>query len=150
MIRTRFFGRGLTYLNALAAHCRYLTTVEGRFQEKEMWCAACGRRWRSYEEKETDISIAIAMIEDAVNGAFRTAIVVSADSDLVPAVKAVKRLRPDSTVVCVFPPGRRSDELRRVADATFTLGEAVIRQSLLPDTVRRTDGRIFTRPRSRR
>lgn len=139
--------RQRTYLNALAAHCKYVTTVEGRFQEKEMGCHKCGARWRSYEEKETDISIAIAMIEDAVKGDFDVALVISADSDLVPAIKAVKRLRPSATVVCVFPPKRRSDELRRAADAAFPLGEGIIRKSLLPETVTRRDGQVFTRPR---
>ena len=47
----------------------------------------------AYEEKETDVNIAIAMLTDAVRDVYDIALLVSADSDLRPAVGAVKRLR---------------------------------------------------------
>jgi hypothetical protein len=46
----------------------------------------------------------------------------------------------------VFPPRRRSDELRRVADGGFTMGDAILRQSLLPDVFTGEDGREHRRP----
>jgi hypothetical protein len=104
--------------------------------------------WWTYEEKETDVSIAVAVVEDAATDLFDVALLVSADSDLCPAIRAVRRINPQKRVVAVFPPSRRSDELRRVADAAFTLGDANIRSSLLPDSVRGPSGRVFTRPRS--
>jgi uncharacterized LabA/DUF88 family protein len=127
---------------------RAATKVEivlGRFQEKQRICRNYGFSWRTYEEKETDVAIAVALLEDGVNDRFDTAIIVSADSDLCPAVRALKRLRPDKRIVAVFPPQRRSDDLRRAADAHFTLGDAIIRQSLLPSAV---DGKgtIYRRP----
>jgi uncharacterized LabA/DUF88 family protein len=140
--------RQQTYLDALRAHCRYVDVVLGRFQEKTARCHSCGRSWRTYEEKETDISIALGMVEDAVNQEFDTALLISGDSDLVPAVAAVRRLRPAAKIVAAFPPRRHSDELRRVVDANFTIGDAVIRQSLLPHEVRTAAGKIYTRPRS--
>lgn len=140
--------RQQTYLDALRAHCRYVDIVLGRFQEKTARCKGCGRSWRTYEEKETDISIALGMVEDAVNQEFDTALLISGDSDLVPAVRAVKRLRPTAKIVAAFPPRRHSDELRRVVDANFTIGDAVIRHSLLPDEVRTPVGKVYTRPRS--
>lgn len=140
--------RQRTYLHALAAHCRYIDIIEGRFQEKTAHCKGCRRTWRTYEEKETDVNIAVAMVEDAVSGEFDTAMVVSGDSDLAPAIRAVRRLRPGVKIVSVFPPRRSSEELRRLSDAAFTIGEGVIRDSLLPDAVRRNDGKVFTRPRS--
>lgn len=70
-----------------------------------------------------------------MNDAFDVALVLSADSDLCPGVRALKRLRPEKRVVAVFPPKRRSDDLRSAADATFTLGEANVRRSLLPQAV---------------
>ncbi|MGH9115459.1 MAG: NYN domain-containing protein [Acidimicrobiales bacterium] len=119
----------------------------GRFQEKNLTCRSCGGSWKAYEEKETDVSIAVSMVEDAALGRFDTALLVSADSDLCPAIRSVRRVRPGARVVAVFPPKRRSDELRQVADASFTLGHATIRRSLLPSSVRATSGQVFTRPR---
>lgn len=88
------------YLGALGA-----TKVEvhlGRFQEMQRICLGCGSSWRTYEEKETDVSIAVALLEDGVNDLFDTALLLSADSDLCPAVRALHRLRPDKRVVAVF------------------------------------------------
>lgn len=136
--------RQATYLSALATQ-PMVEIVEGRFQEKRRTCRQCRARWRTYEEKETDVSIAVALVEDAAIDAYDIALVVSADSDLCPGVRAVKRLRPDKRIVAVFPPKRRSDDLRATAHAAFTLGEANLRRSLLPEQV--TAGqRVFTRP----
>ena len=57
--------RQATYIDALKAACPLLSVVEGRFQEKQLQCRACGHRRVSYEEKETDVSIAVTLVEDA-------------------------------------------------------------------------------------
>jgi hypothetical protein len=54
------------YPAALASHCRKGRRIEGRFQEKSRSCRNCGARWTSYEEKETDVDISVALIEDAM------------------------------------------------------------------------------------
>jgi hypothetical protein len=55
--------RQAAYLDALAAHCPLVKVVQGRFQEKTPECWSCGGRWVSYEEKETDVSIAVQLVE---------------------------------------------------------------------------------------
>ena len=137
--------RQATYLSALGM-LPVVEVVEGRFQQKRRSCRACGTRWTTYEEKETDVSIAVALVEDAVSDRYDVAIVLSADSDLCPGVRAVKRLRPDKRIVAVFPPKRRSDDLRSAADAAFTLGEANVRKSLLPDDVHVAPDLVLSRP----
>jgi uncharacterized LabA/DUF88 family protein len=134
------------YLDALGSHCRNLTVVSGRFQEKARLCRRCGSSWTVYEEKETDVSIAIALLEHAVRDDYDTALVVSADSDLCPAVRALRRVRPEKRVVAVFPPRRSSGDLRRAVDATLTLGDAKVRHAQLPEVVKADSGRVFTRP----
>lgn len=138
-------ARQSAYLGALAQ-----TDVEivlGRFQEKHRDCWKCGATWRAYEEKETDVSIAVSLLEDGVVGRFDTALLISADSDLCPAVRSLKRLRPELLVVAVFPPKRRSDDLRAACDAAFTLGDSNIRRSQLPQNVSGSDGTVYARPR---
>jgi uncharacterized LabA/DUF88 family protein len=141
-------ARQSSYLGALGAHAPRIDIRLGRFQEKNLRCHRCSATWRTYEEKETDVSIAVSLVEDAATDLFDVALLVSADSDLCPAIRAVRRINPQKRVVAVFPPDRRSDELRHVANAAFTLGGANIRSSLLPDSVRGPTGRVFTRPRS--
>jgi uncharacterized LabA/DUF88 family protein len=137
--------RQATYLDALAAYCDQVTIVEGRFQEKTRKCRVCRVEMTLHEEKETDVSIAAALIEDAVNDIFDAAMLISADSDLCPAVRAVGRLRPEKKIIAAFPPRRRSDDLRRSVRAAFTIGDAKIRNALLPDVVN-GNGVLLQRP----
>lgn len=134
------------FWNALDAHCTCVRIERGRFQEKRRSCHRCGKTWISYEEKETDVAIAVALVEDAAHHAFDSALVVSADSDLCPAVRAVRRLHPKAKVVAAFPPARRSDDLRRVADTSFTIAERKLRGAQLPRTVKAPDGTVLSRP----
>jgi len=52
----------------------------------------------------TDVNIAVRMLEDAVDGLFDRAYVITADVDIVPAIHAVLRRAPDSQVVALLPP----------------------------------------------
>ena len=126
--------RQATYLGALRA-ATAVDVVLGRFQEKHVTCHGCRNQWRTYEEKETDVSIAIALLEDGVKSRFDTALLISADSDLCPAVKALKRLLPQKRVIAVF---------RRSAGQTTFVG------LLMPASrwVTQSSGNRCSRPRS--
>ena len=132
------------WLEALAA-LPDLSIHYGYFMPRERRCPECGTVRRSYEEKMTDVNIAVEMLGDAADDAFDTAILVSADGDLVGPVRAVRE-RHGKRVVVAFPPGRESRHLRREADAALTIGRAITRRSQLPDRVRVADGRTVERP----
>lgn len=129
-------GRQQTYLDALKVrNPSVLSIVEGRYQPKRMRCRTCGVDWTSYEEKETDVNIAVALMEIAASAAVDTVLVVSADSDLCPAVRSARRVNPQLTIVPAFPPHRRSGELRALLPSAFTISETKLRQSQLPPVV---------------
>lgn len=137
--------RQKTYLNALSAHCRMLEIQEGHFQQKTMTCRSCGRTWDGYEEKESDVALAVSLVEDGVSGLFDTAFLVSADSDMSPGIRALRRLAPGARVVAAMPPRRRSFGLQTVCDATFPISITKVRQAQLPETVS-VGTRAFRRP----
>jgi uncharacterized LabA/DUF88 family protein len=87
-----------------------------------------------------------AFVEDATLRNYDTAIVISADSDLCPAVRSAKRLHPTANIVVVFPPKRHSDELKKATDEAFTIGTANLRQAQLPQTITDARGTTYTRP----
>ncbi|WP_169943924.1 NYN domain-containing protein [Microbispora sp. H11081] len=124
--------------------------VLGRFQEQRASCRACGVSWRTYQEKQSDVALAAAMVGDVALDLVDMVLLLSADSDLCAAIEAVRRVdarRGGKTrVVTVFPPGRRSDGLRVASDAWFPLGEALVRQSQLPELVPGRDGARYHRP----
>jgi uncharacterized LabA/DUF88 family protein len=134
------------YLGALEARSPLLRIIEGRFQERSEVCRTCGARRTTYEEKETDVNLATAMVRDAALDQFDTAILVSADGDLAPAIRTASVLRPTTKYYVALPPRRRSGGLSRVADATYTIGDAKIRNAQLPDKVILANGTVLERP----
>ena len=134
------------YLDALLA--REGVEVEfGHFLATSVECRRCGFVKKKYEEKRTDVNMAVRLLEDAYDDRFDLAIVVSADSDLVAPIEAVRRRFGDKRVMVAFPPHRRSARLRRAADATHHLSGPVIRSSRLPDPVMTPAGVKLRAPR---
>ena len=76
---------------------------------EELVCRACGCRKR-YAEKMSDVKIALRLLEDAVDLLFDRAYVVSADVDLVPAVRAALDRAKKSQIFVLLPPGTVKDE----------------------------------------
>jgi uncharacterized LabA/DUF88 family protein len=140
-------ARQTAYIDALTAHCPLLKVIDGRFQEKQRRCPNCGQVRRTFEEKETDVNIASALITDAVEDVFDTALLVTGDSDLCPAVRAVRQLRADKRIVAAFPPGRHSTELKQITHGHTFIGADKIRQAQLPYSVTTSIGVAITRPK---
>jgi uncharacterized LabA/DUF88 family protein len=138
--------RQTLYLEALLSHSLRVRIIEGRFQDKPRECMNCGTRWMVYEEKETDVNIAIAMLTDAVRDMYDTALLVSADSDLRPVVGAVRHLRTGKRIIAAFPPRRRSRDLAQVVDGFISVDHATIRNSQLPPEIATKGGVKLIRP----
>ena len=118
----------------------------GHFLEKVRDCHRCGMRWTVYEEKMTDVNVAVELLGDAQDDAFDTAILLSADSDLAGPIEAVLERYSEKRVIVVFPPARYSGKLRRIASASFTLGRKLLKDSQMPDVVAKADGFVLERP----
>jgi len=97
-------GRQDTYLQALEVACPKLEGIRGKFQRRTVQCHVCQSKRISYEEKETDVSLAVRLVEGAARNNFDIALLLSGDGDFVPAIQAVRRLKPDLRIVTVFPP----------------------------------------------
>jgi len=136
-----------TYLEALFS-VSGVQTHFGQYLEKPGRCHQCGARWVTYEEKMTDVNIAVQMLSDAFDDRFDTAFLVSADSDLTTPVRQLRQRFPDKRVIAVFPPGRQSYELKKAASGYLHLGADKLRQSQLPPQVKRSDGFVLERPPS--
>jgi uncharacterized LabA/DUF88 family protein len=140
--------RQRAYLEALIAHSGGgIRVVLGRYQSKDVACRQCGSTWKSYEEKETDVNIAVSIVADAAAGASDLALVLSADSDLCPAVRTARSLNPGRGMIAAFPPRRSSFEIRSLIPGAFTVAAVDLRNSLLPDTVSDpATGQMYKRP----
>jgi uncharacterized LabA/DUF88 family protein len=123
------------YLQALESACPKVEVIRGKFQRRTVQCHTCHSKRISYEEKETDVSLAVRLVEGAARNDFDTALLISGDADFVPAIQSARRLKPDLRIVVVFPPKRISDALRKATDASFVLGQGRITNNQLPSTV---------------
>ena len=87
-------ARQQTYSQALETkYPQQVQIIEGRYQKKPRRCRSCGARWTDYEEKETDVNIAVHLVRDVASNAMDSALVVSADSDLSPAIRMAQSMR---------------------------------------------------------
>lgn len=136
--------RQAAYVTALR-HSGVNVTLS-RFKQKDVICPRCGSRFTRHEEKETDVAIAMRMMEIAARGECEVVVLVSGDTDLMPAIRAAKRLSPSLIVGVAFPFMRHNAELRSVADFTFSIGQRDVQRAQFPATVALADGTVTTKP----
>lgn len=104
----------------------------GEFKNKSIVCRAeCGKPFISKEEKQTDINIATAMLDLADK--YDKLILLTADSDQVPALKLLKKLYPEKILASLPPIGRKAKELRKVSDEKFKMTEEHLAECQLPN-----------------
>ncbi|MFA1540249.1 NYN domain-containing protein [Actinomadura monticuli] len=137
-----------TYLAALTAHRPQVQVIRGHFKVKNMRisCRACGAQWqcrcqppqqryRTYEEKLTDVALATEMVRDAALGNGELSLLVSTDTDFLPAIQASLELAPTRPILVACPPGRGSPSRFDGMVTSFPIREEHLKASLLPDSV---------------
>lgn len=72
--------------------------VEGRFQRISARCHICGNLTQVNKEKETDVSIALKIVEAATDTRTGHILIYSADSDLTPALRLAKSVNKDAKI----------------------------------------------------
>jgi uncharacterized LabA/DUF88 family protein len=106
----------------------------GEFKEKTVRCRAdCMAEYKAYEEKQTDINIATSMIDFASR--YDKLILVTADSDQVPALKLLKKLHPEKRLASLPPIGREAKELAQVCHESFKMTEEHLIANQLPTPI---------------
>ena len=99
--RTQDAAKHKTYINALKQ--TGVEVILSHFKKKQRKCLNCHAKWQSHEEKESDVRIALQILEDAVDNKYDTAFILSGDSDLVPAIEKVKVRYPDKRILVALP-----------------------------------------------
>lgn len=120
----------------------------GKYLPKHKVCKSCTAAYTTYEEKETDVKIAVKMIGDVVNNVCDISILVSADSDLVPPIEFIRGYKPNHKIFVYFPPGRFSSNLNSIANNTKKLEGSILifDKHILPNNISLPNGFIITKP----
>lgn len=115
--------------------------ILGKYLKKEIECFKCHNIIHTYEEKESDVRIATQIVADAFQHNCDLAIIVSADSDMIPAVELAKEAKIN--VFIYFPPHQYSSNLATMGNGApiqILRYEKRFKQALLPDKITLANG----------
>jgi 6-hydroxy-3-succinoylpyridine 3-monooxygenase len=149
----------LAFLSALGTLPK-VEIFQGKFKKKRVrcthpLCAMPGDRFfETQEEKHTDVNIALHMLDDAYRQKCDNLVLISGDSDLVPAVQMVKNKFPMLRIFVYVPvPAvshsgqRHAMELKRAAHDGKDLPRGLLGPSQFPDVVtNERTGQVIHKP----
>lgn len=127
------------YLRALEARGG-IEVIRGEFEARKVKCRKCGEWYKRPQEKKTDVNLATHLIVDGFDDRYDRVILMTADSDLVPAAKVVVG-RLVKALVLLDPPRRHCNELVELAHAHLHVGKSWMARAQLPNPVEFTNTR---------
>lgn len=144
--------RHANYLDALRAYSA-VTVHVGKFvkSKREVALVRCPEGVAIqqtafvWQEKKSDVALASTLIVDAVQRNADVLVLVTNDSDFVPAVQVAKQVSA-CTVGVVSPDLAVSKELAKVADFAWQFDKGLLPVSQLPDPVVTQTGRVIHKP----
>lgn len=118
----------------------------GKFLEKNI--NHNGQIIKTFEEKETDVHIAVQMIRDVALNQCDVSVLISADSDLIPPIDFINEIKPTHKIFIYFPPARFSYDLKQKATNYISLNnhEQKFKDSVFPEEITLPNGYILKRP----
>jgi uncharacterized LabA/DUF88 family protein len=151
-----YFSAYATWLHdAYIRHCahtsvlesRGVTLVMGKFKQKSRECRKCGAQWIAHEEKESDVNFAVELVKQAHIGGVDHALLITADSDLCPAICLVAESFRHLTLQVLTPPNayNLARELRNTVP-TVRIRKKHLHANLLPAQVVLKNGHTVVRP----
>lgn len=136
--------RHKTYVKALMT--TNVVPILSEFKQKDRRCKECGKIYKSYEEKQTDVQIAINLFKASIDDMYEKAIIISGDSDLIPALLAVKAKFPLKMIHLLFPPNRAGESLKSIVDSYSRIREKHLASSQFSDVIDLGNNQVLSKP----
>lgn len=89
----------------------------GKYQDKTITCRAkggCGSEFMHWEEKQTDVNLAIKMVEECHHENCNKIILVSGDSDFLPPLNLIKNFYKHIELSVMFPPCKFTNSIDNI------------------------------------
>lgn len=138
--------RQSTYLDALLTK-KKISILYGKFKVKSSKCKNCGYPIIKYEEKMSDVNIAIQLVKAAAEKNTDIVFIMSGDTDLYSAITTAREINSKMKIIVAFPPNRFNNELKSVADGSFIIGKSLLRKSLLDTEIILNSGFKVKKPK---
>ena len=137
--------RHQTYIKALESSG--IQIIKGKFKRGQNFCKSCKKLNEKYEEKETDLHIAIKIIEMAMTNGLDAIVIVSGDTDLIPAVDLVRKYFPDVQLYVIFPYNRKNSAILNRISGSFKLKAEAYKRHQLPEKIQ-YQSNLIVKPKS--
>lgn len=111
--------------------------VLGKFKKKDVYCSNCKQVTVHHEEKYTDVNIALEAYRQACKKDIDQIIIITGDTDLVPAIKAVKADFPSKNIGVIFPYRKHNAEFKNEADFCYKTSLETLEKYIMPRVIER-------------
>jgi len=138
-----------------AIHRKYVKALEaagvrpilGNFKKKQKKCNKCLNVWTEHEEKETDVNIAIHLLQKANNDEYDEALLITADTDLTPAIKMVRENYKNKSIISVLPPSNQfAKSLINAANSKIRISFELLAKCQFVDELHLANGELIIIP----
>lgn len=120
--------------------------VMSQFKRKDVLCPHCGKKYHRHEEKETDVAIAVKLLEILSTGEADVAVLITGDTDLLPAIRTARALFPEKKIGVLTPFLRHTTEMQGTADFHLKVSQRAVQSAQFPPTLTLGDGMTIVRP----
>jgi len=150
------------YMPAMTAHDRamierqrrYVAALESTgvsvtmspFKNRDARCPRCNAIYKRAEEKETDVAMAVKLLEVFMTGEASIAVLITGDTDFRPAISTARRLFPQNSIAVITPFLRHTTEMQEIGDFHFKVSQKLVHASQFPNPLRLPDGRVLAKP----
>jgi uncharacterized LabA/DUF88 family protein len=123
--------------------------ILGSFKGRSESCRNCKATWTGHEEKESDVNLALQLLDDCYRDLIDVAYIITTDSDLTPAAALVRTRFPGMDLVTVSCLGRsHSKEILKVCQRKANISEQLLERCLMPEEILDEQGNtIAVRPK---
>ncbi len=118
------------------------------FKRKNIQCPYCDRNIVRHEEKETDVALAVKLLELLILDLCDVVVLVTGDTDIVPAIELAKRLYPEKMIGCAFPFKRKNDEISQKVHKQFKISAKQYQNFQFPNQVILANGTVINKPKN--
>ncbi|MGA0083182.1 MAG: NYN domain-containing protein [Candidatus Nanopelagicales bacterium] len=108
----------------------YVDLKLGVFRKRNIKCQKCTNQVVHYQEKHTDINIALEISRSAIDKSIDKIYLITADDDFKPAIASFNQIAPNKKFVRVLPPGRFSAS----SESYIHLNKSIIKKSQFNDS----------------
>ena len=124
--------RHRTYIRCLE-HSGIIVELH-RFKKSLTFCQKCNQTFNRREEKETDVAMATRMLELLFLDKCDAIVLVTGDTDIVPAVKTAQNIFPKKEIVFMMLYKRHNKELANFVSRHFDISSGNYTKHQFPDS----------------